>query len=715
VLQQEAPRARRHKIRISAPDRVIMPPRTYRNGDRASAGSSRTPLARTVPILLSLFSLLARTTFAADSRWLPSIGDPADNACFQENKFGTTRIALCAYGVPTTTQIAFNAYNKTVNDLPAPKAWITIQDHSIALVKNTAAPGDKPEVWSKHQSYFASTNDGGSEFMGQTTSTWFGTKQGDENTGASAVRSAMSYGYTSYAPIDRCTETFGYTNETAATKTDAEIMSEKSITHEEVDLIRKHCNGTYDQKLRENQFMTMTGGGGGYWLNGCPNYSPGNTSKNMNYTCPAVPIAPGGYKFSILGMLYGSMINSAHTESYGGYGAEGLYDYQVPHSRDLAQYKSLVMTSTLDITNVGENTTVRSAWVEWRNGTTVNFTDISDTTNLAGTKLHFVSPGSGEDEIVLKFAPYYSTGKYERDVAAVKKEFGIPCQYPDHCPTCLDYCVRDITGYDGGFQSKALGREIKKLGNGGLSTLPTQHASKSSFYPGATSTPKSTKEELMSLGGAPKLEVTEVRPVKIFLRKHGGCTGRPASPAAADMSGENTWPNAPADCPNWFKASNHDGSKWLSEERGTAVKNEWMIDCEAGDLRCYLVDVHLDLAYLNGTRAVLGDITNDAGSDKYGWGKGTFFMYDPEIGTGDAVSGFGDEIQGSGDLPCPASGCLYPGPTPDSGSDSNLIFVFIGVAIGVVALVIGMVVYCLAVRKRKRLKVSGTKQVKAEV
>ena len=206
----------------------------------------------------------------------------------------------------------------------------------------------------------------------------------------------MSYGYTSYAPIDRCTETFGYTNETAATKTDAEIMSEKSITHEEVDLIRKHCNGTYDQKLRENQFMTMTGGGGGYWLNGCPNYSPGNTSKNMNYTCPAVPIAPGGYKFSILGMLYGSMINSAHTESYGGYGAEGLHDDQVPHSRDLAQYKSLVMTSTLDITNVGENTTVRSAWVEWRNGTTVNFTDISDTTNLAGHQAAFRLARLGE-------------------------------------------------------------------------------------------------------------------------------------------------------------------------------------------------------------------------------------------------------------------------------------------------------------------------------
>ena len=99
-------------------------------------------------------------------------------------------------------------------------------------------------------------------------------------------------------------------------------------------------------------------------------------------------------------------------------------------------------------------------------------------------------------------------------------------------------------------------------------------------------------------------------------------------------------------------------------------------------------------------------------------------MYDPEIGTGDAVGGFGDEIQGSGVLPCPASGCLYPGsdspapaPAPDSGSDFPFVFigVAIGVAIGVVALVIGMVVYCVVLRRRRGLKVPGTKQVKAEV
>ena len=347
--------------------------------------------------------------------------------------------------------------------------------------------------------------------MGQTTSTWFGTKQGDQNTGASAVRSAMSHGYTSYAPIDRCTETFGYTNETAATKTDAEMMSEKSITS-------KKSTGSpealqlYDQKLRENIH------------NGCGPEVVVAIGSMDALTTPGehvqeheLHMSGGTRRSRRLQVLYPRHAVRQHDQQrpqrvLRWVRCRGLPDYQVPHWRDLAQYKSLVMTSTLDITNVGENTTVRSAWVEWRNGTTVDFIEHPDTTNLAGTKLHFVSPGSGEDEIVLKFAPYYSTGKYERDVAAVKEEFEYPASIRTIVQPAWITASRDITGYEGGFQSKALGREIKKLGNGGLSTLPTQHASKSSFYPNATSTPKSTKEELMSLGGAPKLEVTEVRP-----------------------------------------------------------------------------------------------------------------------------------------------------------------------------------------------------------
>jgi hypothetical protein len=58
-----------------------------------------------------------------------------------------------------------------------------------------------------------------------------------------------------------------------------------------------------------------------------------------------------------------------------------------------------------------------------------------------------------------------------------------------------------------------------------------------------------------------------------------------------------------------------------------------LIDCEDGDLRCYLIDIHLDLEYSNGTRTVLGNPENDAGASNYGWAKGTFFMYDPEVGT----------------------------------------------------------------------------------
>ena len=78
-------------------------------------------------------------------------------------------------------------------------------------------------------------------------------------------------------------------------------------------------------------------------LNGCPNYSPGHTSENMDYTCPRVPVAPGDFKFSILGLLSGTQINSAHDATFGNFAKSDS-----PHYRDLANYKS-PMTTTLDI------------------------------------------------------------------------------------------------------------------------------------------------------------------------------------------------------------------------------------------------------------------------------------------------------------------------------------------------------------------------------
>ena len=577
-----------------------MPSRSSRDRERAPAVSPR------VPVAMVVFSLLSRSALAAESKWIPDSGlDPSSNACANDYKFGTTRIVQCASGVPTTTQIAYNTYGRESSVTTAPKSWVSFQDHSVSLVPINAS--ESTSGWFAPSTGFSSTNWGGNvgDLMAQGHMTWYGDKDGDGQQGTNAVRSGMSYGYISYTP-----------------------KQVENLT------------------LGENQFLVSAGGNTMYYLNGCPNYAPGNTSANMNYDCPRVPVKPGSYKFSIMGMLFGSMINSAHSASYPNY-----TESSSAHYRDLAQYKSLVLTTTLDVTNVG-NASAKSAWVEFRNGTTVNFTDLTNTTDIAGTSLHFVSPGSGEDEIIMKFSDYYSTGNYARDTAAIQTEFGaIPCDMSGG----MDACVRDNTGFGNSPDSFPMGGNVavKKMGKGGMDALPNIDCGNGAGYPtasyssacdvtsyaGATESPASTAEELAVAAGAPKLEVTEVRPVRVYMRPHGGCSGRPASPAANDPTGTlgTTWVNAPKDCPAWYLASDQTGSNWNSQDSNIPANT--MIDCEAGDLKCYLIDIHFDLVYSDGTRTVLGNPENDAGDANYGWAKGSFFMYDPEIGTGDAVSG----------------------------------------------------------------------------
>ena len=579
-----------------------MPSRSSRDRERAPAVSPR------VPVAMVVFSLLSRSALAAESKWIPDSGlDPSSNACANDYKFGTTRIVQCASGVPTTTQIAYNTYGRESSVTTAPKSWVSFQDHSVSLVPINAS--ESTSGWFAPSAGFSSTNWGGNvgDLMAQGHMTWYGDKDGDDQQGTNAVRSGMSYGYVSYTP-----------------------KQVENLT------------------LGENQFLVSAGGNTMYYLNGCPNYAPGNTSANMNYTCPRVPVKPGSYKFSIMGMLFGSMINSAHDASYPNY-----TESSSAHYRDLAQYKSLVLTTTLDVTNVG-NASAKSAWVEFRNGTTVNFTDLTNTTDIAGTSLHFVSPGSGEDEIIMKFSDYYSTGNYTRDTAAIVTEFGaIPCDMSGG----MDACVRDNTGFGNSPDSFPMGANpaVKKMGKGGMDALPNIDCGNGKGYPtasyssacdvtsyaGATESPASTAEELAVAAGAPKLEVTEVRPVRVYMRPHGGCSGRPASPAANDPTGTlgTTWVNAPKDCPAWYLASDSTGSNWNSQGGHSNIPANTMIDCEAGDLKCYLIDIHFDLVYSDGTRTVLGNPENDAGDANYGWAKGSFFMYDPEIGTGDAVSG----------------------------------------------------------------------------
>ena len=598
------------QTRATTRSSFTMPSRSSRDRECAPAVSPR------VPVAMVVFSLLSRSALAAESKWIPDFVSGSDSVtqCANDYKFGTTRIVQCAMGVPTTTQIAYNTYGRESSASTAPKSWVSLQDHSVSLVPINAS--ESTSGWFAPQAGFSSTNWGGNvgDLIAQGHMTWYGDKDGDEQQGTNAVRSGMSYGYISYTP-----------------------KQVENLT------------------LGANQFLVNAGGNTKYYLNGCPNYAPGNTSANMNYTCPRVPVKPGSYKFSIMGMLFGSMVNSEHDASYPNY-----TDSSSAHYRDLAQYKSLVLTTTLDVTNVG-SASAKSAWVEFRNGTTVNFTDLSNTTDLAGSSLHFVSPGSGEDEIIMKFSDYYSTGNYTRDTAAIVTEFGaIPCDMSGG----MDDCVRDNTGFGNSPDSFPMGGNVavKKMGKGGMDALPNidcgngkgyptadyQSACDVSSYSGATQSPASTVAELAVAGGAPKLEVSEVRPVRVYMRPHGGCSGRPASPAANDPSGTlgTTWVNAPSDCPAWYLASNNDGSKWNSDGHnipGGNIPASTMIDCEVGDLKCYLIDIHLDLVYSDGTRTVLGNPENDAGDANYGWAKGSFFMYDPEISTGAPVSSVGND------------------------------------------------------------------------
>ena len=274
------------------PDPAIMTPRTCRIDDRASAGSSRTSY-RTVAVTLIALTILARP---ASAKWLGGTQN-ADGGTVGESQHGKTRIVQVTSGTPVATQIAY----KTGSNDP-PEAHVVLQDHSVILVptEKRRAEGYTPSYWGKPTSVFASINwgnDAGEFAIAQAATMIYGDKDmgAEALTGAEAMRSQMAYGYTSYHVRDGASSTLG-----------------------------------------DNQFFVTAGSH--YMLNGCPNYKPGNTSENMNYVCPRVSINPGDFKFSILGLLSGTQINSGHASSYGNYATSTS-----PHYRDMANYKSLVM------------------------------------------------------------------------------------------------------------------------------------------------------------------------------------------------------------------------------------------------------------------------------------------------------------------------------------------------------------------------------------
>ena len=114
-----ASHTRPHATRI--PDRAIMTQRTYRIDNRASAGSSRTPLARTVTVTLIALTLLARP---ASAKWLGGT-TTATGKTVGESRQGNTCIVQQTAGTPVATQIAYDTGSSN-----PPEAHVVLQDHS---------------------------------------------------------------------------------------------------------------------------------------------------------------------------------------------------------------------------------------------------------------------------------------------------------------------------------------------------------------------------------------------------------------------------------------------------------------------------------------------------------------------------------------------------------------------------------------------------------
>mmetsp|Transcript_23985 Transcript_23985/g.49872 ORF Transcript_23985/g.49872 Transcript_23985/m.49872 type:complete len:566 (-) Transcript_23985:45-1742(-) len=504
--------------------------------------------------------------------WLPSMGDPMQSACYNGYVGGGLIVAQC--GGPTTTQLGNNPNPENRSTVTE---FVAITDHSIQLVNHAGSESE----WVGYFSGFGTTNWGtgmsggeGDQFYAQAYTSYVGSAFPIWHTPtADATRSSLQKGYTSY------------------------FMQTET-------------------RLGYNQFFIGSPSGVNYYLSGCPNYDIGDgsgpssrrTSSQYSYSysydyydfddCPRVDVKRGTFKFTVLGLMSGSMINSLNSASPPAADPHG--HFSPPMDQDIADYKTLLYRSTLDVgAMAGLTGGAYSTKVIGGDHDGKTFDELTATDDIAGATLQIT--GAAEGAINITFTDRYSTGAYHRSKADLLAEFG-GCQ--SSSGNIMDACTRDLTGFESGVDSFSGNSAVSKVGDSGMS-----------------------RSELGNLAGAPPLDVTEVKHMKITMRPSLGCVNRPAAPSALDPQGSNTnaWVGATSDCPSWWLQTGH-------SEPGEPIRwavTEPMEDytlCEAGD--CWLIDFHVELGgTTEASRTVFGNPENDVAE---GWQKGTFFMYDPE-------------------------------------------------------------------------------------
>jgi len=500
--------------------------------------------------------------------------DGKSSACFNENKEslnvletvaassadeGGSMMVQC--GGPTTTQMARGG--------SAGSEFIAVTDHSVLLqAHNDSLP---PMQWGQNSfSGFGTTNwqspFGGSTderlFTAQAYASTLGTPGNVNHEGNDSPHSMMSLGYTSY-------------------------------------FIQKEGVNIGDQ-----QFFVSSPSSSNYFIDGCPNLKPGQTSANTNFVCPRKSQKVGAFKFTVIGLLSGSKINSLNTA----FPASQTSTRQWGNAdRDIGQYKTMLYRSTLDVGGMGAGVVTKLVGNCTEAGK--DFAAVNPNADLADCSLSIT--GAKHGEISLEFTKYYSTGRYNRSKADLVAEFGYPCNNDNGNH---DGCTRDLTGF-GSPPDSYPGTNVKKLGT--------------------SATPKAV---LRGMAGAPELAVEEVKAMKITMMPNA-CSGRPAAPAAQDATGMSGagWVGAPSGCPWWYlSTATREGQLVWSVDRNVnhnsspEVRQDDMTECVSGS--CYVIDFHIELGgTTEASRTVFGNPPN---AIENGWDKGVFFIYDPRVTTG---------------------------------------------------------------------------------
>lgn len=210
-----------------------------------------------------------------------------------------------------------------------------------------------------------------------------------------------------------------------------------------------------DMALAENQFFVQSPNFLQYVLPACPNYKPGDTSAQ---DCPAHNVAGGSWKFSIMGLLSGTNINSLKS---GRALPTTTEDYNAHAERDIADYTTLIYRTTLDVGALDSKVSVL-----WANGTSMLLDDVPAAADLVDATLQFTPPAvdgaNASDPLNLTFVEHYSTGTYTRNLAdAVCTRAQADAERAD---STFGDCARDVSGLgDGGHFAQAQPGSVRWL------------------------------------------------------------------------------------------------------------------------------------------------------------------------------------------------------------------------------------------------------------